>query len=850
MTQLRAYIFLGNVDSADVTVHRDTASIDQAWSSRTTADSGALVHIGFTRPSVEECIPLLIKHAGRVLLSASAKYSYGNNVNTTSSPVATIDDLPIYMCTSGFGYECDESTIEQLEKSKSHQQSRPNVYERSDRWLNQFMEDSSISDELITAGINSDTTYLQFESSLSTQLRLKLAKARFRVLVGDAPTAENLLGNLKYAPPWMLNLRIVSLALPVRAINALTSHSIRSFEDLCKFTEIEIRGFPNLGKKTYNDISIFALKLFETGPEHPAVLNGSLDAQVDYYAEDLVLPAEVIESKRSFSHAWSSAMDSLRDVEVSVITKRAGVDEAPMTLQEISDFLGVTRERVRQIEAKASAKMAAQVAWNTDLGDRLERILANRTEGLHFEGLEVFDPWFHRISLDRSPFEFALDHFLNNRFHLVRVGGQLFVSHISQKNWDIALREAKNIITANLSDRPTLEHLKFLVESLISGEADELREELWLEAANYAHFSLIDGQKRLVSYGSSVEQKVLKVLEESNSPLHYSEVHRKLLASGVECELSRCRTALPNVAVLFARGTYGVSRHLNFTPEEKVTILDETLDHVLSQDPERQWHCTELVESILSRHYEFENRLDKFTLTQILKDCNELVYLGRMVWALKSSGVTGTSNRIDRLQATIAIIRDAGVPLTHKQIRDRISAERGLGNYFQIFPDGPLVKIDSSHWGLLERDVPLSSAQIDEIQVQISHILKERQKAIHLSEIQTIVSSFMPEAAKLNPSCLFSIVSRSDEFSLTSTDYLYLTIWGGPKRASFTEACYKVLRDADGAGITKVDGVLKVVEILGRPLNHVENLSFFSRIDDAVFDPVSKLWKLEEDVES
>jgi RNA polymerase primary sigma factor len=51
-------------------------------------------------------------------------------------------------------------------------------------------------------------------------------------------------------------------------------------------------------------------------------------------------------------------LDSLSGRERRVIELRYGLDGAPdRTLTEIGDALGVTRERIRQIEAKALRKL-------------------------------------------------------------------------------------------------------------------------------------------------------------------------------------------------------------------------------------------------------------------------------------------------------------------------------------------------------------------------------------------------------------------------------------------------------------------------------------------------------------
>ena len=57
-------------------------------------------------------------------------------------------------------------------------------------------------------------------------------------------------------------------------------------------------------------------------------------------------------------HPFKEMVDDLDDKERSVIRMRFGFDgEEPRTLQEIGEALHLSRERIRQIEAKAKEKL-------------------------------------------------------------------------------------------------------------------------------------------------------------------------------------------------------------------------------------------------------------------------------------------------------------------------------------------------------------------------------------------------------------------------------------------------------------------------------------------------------------
>jgi len=53
-------------------------------------------------------------------------------------------------------------------------------------------------------------------------------------------------------------------------------------------------------------------------------------------------------------------LDALPEREEKVLKLRYGFDEPPMTLERIGERLGLTRERVRQIERAAKGKLRSK----------------------------------------------------------------------------------------------------------------------------------------------------------------------------------------------------------------------------------------------------------------------------------------------------------------------------------------------------------------------------------------------------------------------------------------------------------------------------------------------------------
>lgn len=76
--------------------------------------------------------------------------------------------------------------------------------------------------------------------------------------------------------------------------------------------------------------------------------------------EDLLLEHEEMNLR---SEKVRAAMESLKDRETKIITERILAEE-PRTLQEIADELGISRERVRQIEQNALHKIRTRLDAN------------------------------------------------------------------------------------------------------------------------------------------------------------------------------------------------------------------------------------------------------------------------------------------------------------------------------------------------------------------------------------------------------------------------------------------------------------------------------------------------------
>lgn len=108
----------------------------------------------------------------------------------------------------------------------------------------------------------------------------------------------------------------------------------------------------------------FSLAALRSYQQQPASLDLPIGEEEDTSIGDFV-PATNMQSNPEKSAVYSSlcdalekAMDSLTERERAVLEMRYGLNgEKPQTLEKIGSKMNVTRERIRQIEAKALMKM-------------------------------------------------------------------------------------------------------------------------------------------------------------------------------------------------------------------------------------------------------------------------------------------------------------------------------------------------------------------------------------------------------------------------------------------------------------------------------------------------------------
>ena len=769
---VRAFLMMRSDNGVwTVTVCRDLGAVLRTWKAREEPDRDvAVLHVGFDRPPSHFFDEIAGDHPGRMLLTAAAKYALPSSFIASAAPVSLAENTEVFIALQGWGYSLEDPTA---------QADRPDVSrtakiatQEPQGWVLSFLKENPLAAETLAAhGIYDDTSYLEREWELERSVRHRSGVFRSHHLVGvnyDDPCVL-----ARAAPPWLAERDLTTLDLPVRAYNVFRTSDIKTVRDLADWSIVALLRQRNFGRTSLRDI---LQTLNAALNEGPAPTETASDTN-----ESGQLLTEMRRSLLSFS-----------DRERDILVRRLGFETPPETLQEVADKYDVTRERIRQIEARATEKWIRESYWDDILEQKVVRLLIGRLFPLPVAGVEAIDSWFEGVSSHQEFFRNLVQVVCKDRIHFVEIDGLYYFSLMDREIWEHTVSEAKALLSSGSGQEWSEDYARSLVQSLLPDTSKEFGQLLWDRSSRLCHFNTsLDGSRILTSYGRGAEQLVEAILAGSNTPLHYIEIaERANLREGKCLHPRRAHIAAANVGFLFGRGTFGLARHVPLPDEQMSRIRVEAEDIVCSEASGRQWHTSEILSELSERLDGGFERLDKYVVDIALSKSEILRPLGKMTWVEAGQDID-EQTRIDIHQAVIALIKAAGYPLSTSDIKERLTAVRGINEFFQIFAIDPLVRLRPGVWGINDRDVPLSREEQRELVEELVCKLEAKQSGIHASELRSVLP-----LRDCSPATLLSIAIQDRRLNVARGRYVYLTEWGNPRRETISQAVSTVLEKA------------------------------------------------------
>ncbi|WP_170449172.1 DNA-directed RNA polymerase subunit alpha C-terminal domain-containing protein [Ruegeria arenilitoris] len=766
------------------------------------ADEGpvsGVLHVGFGRPAARTFNDAVASREGILIATGSAKSVLSPPSKLSENVIDVVSNVQLYLVVDGWGYTLDDPTKGTSFRSetsvKGGDRGEENGSPKPSGWILQFLSVAPEFEEALEkANIYDEQSYLGREYELPGAVRTALGQFRVDNLAEDRDDPLNI---VKSAPPWLRSQELEQLPLTVRLRNVFHREKIKLVSDLDQFTRDELFWLKNFGKTSYRDLTRVLQEGLRRGAIDKEIANGSAgQGNIQFLDDDRndveKGPTPAVLSLGLMGNLLKT-LNAIDERDRDILLGRMGFKEPPKTLEELGNQYEVTRERIRQIEKRSLEHLIGKEIWDDVMRHRLTTLLDSREEPLPLFGLEVVDDWFRGTSEKQDVLTYLIEKICENRFYVLKIGTFRYVSRIDQETWDKKLREARQLLESVSELNWREDDCRHTIETFLSESGKELAPLLWTEASRLCHFTGPSENRILTAYGRGIEQLVQVVLEDSQCPLHTSEVANLVSdLSGKDFGESQIRNPVANVGFLLGRGIYGLRKHVQLSDDEIDEVAQLASEIIAEQSAGRQWHTSELVSELRDLVTgPLGDRLDKYNVNVALQMKSDLKYLGRLVWTLPD---TQNEQRIDLRDAVIEILEQAGGPLSTREINERLSEFRGVNSTFQIWSRDPILKVGRGLWGLNDRDFLVKRDQQPEIAEMVLSALRRKGVGIHLDEIK----SYIDCDPSLDAEAIFSIAALDDRISIGVGRFIYIKEWGDSRRLTLRAALQQLMKEMPG----------------------------------------------------
>ena len=767
-------------------------------------------------------------------------------------------------------------------------------------YLRQYPEDVPI---LNSNAIINDLSYQLNECNLTKETRLKLGRHRSNFLIGlkDFSNIENL---VPLMPPWTYQAEVSKyLEVDVRCKNCLNAAGIKFFFNFFNFTDHQLLRVPNFGRSSYTKLRMGIVNAVYAyiNASSDSPISGSFIQEIinDFYEESVIggvakLKPEFLKNpyntERSFNESnlinwnpddfknggsssvprnnellsivsnkaqeanrsFATLQDCLNYFSTIDIKKpnyqkcfihRMGITSKPKSLQEVGELIGLTRERVRQIEKKILIQFENKYKIREQLICRLDSIRLGLAIPLTITGLSSFDKWFDGFENRPWLLESLFSAVGVENYRLHSFDNELIIAPGDHDLIGATIRSVKQMILERFENGLTESDIKEFTSSLIGFETPELIDTVVYEATKNIAFDS-DVDKKVLFVGSKVAATIANILASSNIPMNCHEITNILRNKyGIDGEVNYFRNICNTSFYQYAPSTFGLLKHSNLSNDEIYKISDYCFNIIIDGGAGKQWHCDKLLDLLIEEDTSFKDKLDKYKLRVCLIKSEKFIDLGRMTFVIKTEeAVASGIKRIEISDFIEAILEKSPTPMHKEAIYKIIEQNRGLGDCAQIFHSGRLVSTAPGTWGLMDKHLNLSEADFKDITFELVSILQKKQFGLTEAELlNEILEDSKSCRFKDNPYILFSLGIKSKSCRREDI-YLTLSEWDDCRRATLRGSVIKALEESQ-FGAMKLKQILDIAE--GYYLHSIEG-AYAKKIlieNNFFYDEQIQAWK-------
>lgn len=548
-------------------------------------------------------------------------------------------------------------------------------------------------------------------------------------------------------PDWLLATPLAHLELPARMRVFVEREGLATVADLVRVPRSMLSRAPNLGRGSIGDTRTL---LLETLTSRPRTI-----AEYD-----------------SFWALWLQRLGGLSPVDRLVLTQRSAISGDSRTLLEIGDMLGVSRERVRQIESRA-IRTVARGSWVSEVCARIHAVLEGGA--LWLDALDAKDAWFAPIGEDRrEAFAFFLERIADGALCVAPIDGRDAVLVCSGAEADAGWERAMAALRALLCPADE-EEVARAIASSVPESAPGLARLVSQAVDERIHR---DEHGRMVAFGTTRGAEVIAFLRRCAAPVTIHEVYAGLGQ----------RVRFPPEVFYFERGRVGLEQHFpDYTKWARRLI--PICVRILENDP-RQWRVPDLLEAAREEAL-LPEWFGHWNLAEILRRSPEVRYLGRLRVTVAGDH---DEERLHFAELAQRILLEAGAPLTVDELHRRILRETTISPFsFRLMViHAPFVQVDDERIGLLARDVPGGSDALSHFGDSLAAELERAQKGLSTAGLAAFTTRLSDAHARWTIPMARAVARSDARFQLSRGGAVGLADWDDvrvPTRAEVVRTC-------------------------------------------------------------
>ncbi len=347
--------------------------------------------------------------------------------------------------------------------------------------------------------------------------------------------------------------------LPTRLRTFAATRNVTTTGQLLSLDWNELAASRNLGRKSLGD-TLAAFERLLANPPTPA------EPEVDpLRIHDRWMPL------------FRELVASLAREDRLIMTQRAGLSGPPPTLAELGLMLGVSRERVRQREARGIERLRARSVWSERVGARLHAALAGALF-VPLAELGARDAFLRCDEDEDDAFAFFVAEILGGSFRVFRVNQVRVLSRIESHDLERRVGEARR--AAESLPLPTP----------YEGIHERLAAMLGVAVEDVAAIAALLERDWLVQDG------FVEALESKRGDAIVAFVRGErgpVTRDAIEVRFGRFH--MPDALVYLARGLVTSADHIPDWERWRARLGPECERLIAENGPERQWLTRELV---------------------------------------------------------------------------------------------------------------------------------------------------------------------------------------------------------------------------------------------------------------